>query len=198
MNGDNHDLDGVDPPDLDTPIEIQHAYTLGWIETLRRKRLCWFPGPQRPPHDAGITDFTHCLPFLGDCNALIFCAPHHGKETVRDEIEHYTRGGDTNLVFNLDECIGNERYENLIEFDDLLFPTKHLKLLVSRPEPNAEPVATRPPDDRFWAHYAILSIAGRNEKLHLLHLGLRGDHAWPYFFQANGLRVDRVISDPIY
>ncbi len=101
-------------------------------------------------------------------------------------------------MFDLDECVGNEPYENLIQFDDLLFPTKHLNLLVSLTGPNGEPVATRPPDERFWAHYTILSIQGRNEKLNLLHLGLRGDHAWLYFLQPNGLRVDRLIADPIY
>jgi hypothetical protein len=63
---------------------------------------------------------------------------------------------------------------------------------------DAEPQPTRPPDERFWGHYAILSILGRAEKLHLLHLGLRGDHVWPYFLEPNPIHVDRIIADPYY
>ncbi|MGA2862960.1 MAG: hypothetical protein ABSF95_00565 [Verrucomicrobiota bacterium] len=196
MNGDDHD-EGP-PKGMTPPPELDEARTLGCIETLRRKRVCLYPGPQRPPYDAGITDFSHCLRYLGDSNALIFCAPNRGKEAVREDIEHYAGGGNRGLVFNRDECVGLPPGDILIWEDDLLFPTKKENLLVWHFKPDAEPQATRPPDDRFWAHYVILKIEGRAQKLHLLHLGLRGDHAWLYFLQPHGIPVARLISSPFY
>lgn len=166
------------------------------IKRLKTGKVCLYPGPQNPPHDVGITEFVECLPFLGDCNMLIFCYPHHNKESAQAEIQHYTGGGDPSLLFNLDKCEGLKT--DLILEDDLMSRTKQKELLVCRAAPNTEPKTTRPLDGRFWARYVILSIQGRNKKLHLLYLGLRGDHAWPYFLAPNGIHVDRIISNPDY
>jgi len=195
MNGDDHD--GVQPVDVMTPIEIRDACDLGWIGTLRRKRVCLFPGPEHPTHEGGITDFAHCLAYLGDSNALIFCAPHHAEEGARAAIDHYAGGGNPAVVFNLDDCLGLHHHVDLICNQELMFPAQQENLLTWRSDPNDNVQTTRPPDRRFWAHYSILSIRGLNEKLHLLHLGLRGDHAWLYFLQPNGIRVHRMISDPL-
>ncbi len=194
MNGD--DDDGVDAKELMTPVEILESATLGCIETLRRKRVCFYSGPHLPVQPGDIVDFWQCLPCLDDCNALIFCAPHHGKEEARARIRYCVNSGDFDLIIDRHECVGVDEDWVMNWRHDLLFPNKADNLLVARPAPNAEPQPTRPPDDRFWAHYVILKITGRNDKLHLLHLGLRGDHAWPYFLALHGIQVARTITNP--
>jgi hypothetical protein len=193
MNGDDDDAKGRD---LNTPVEILAATTLGCIEALRRKRVCLFPGPHRPLLGGDISDFGHCLPLLEDCNALIFCAPHQDKQTAVNTLQHYLGGGDHRVAFDADECAGI--HSPLIWDDNLLFPRKGENLLVVPPRPNGQTLASKPPDKRFWAHYVILSIVGRAEKLHLLQLGLRGEDAWPYFLGPNGIQVARVIADPAW
>ncbi len=210
MNDDNVDMNDLDPPE---PQEVREVRTIGWIETLRRKRVCLFPGADISPLGAHYTDFVSCLPYLGDCNALIFCEPHDSKEAVRACINKYAgRSRDENghaindvalhdvafngVKFNCGASVGIEN--DLIEQDELCFPTQQENLLVWRPQANADPQSMRPPDSRFWAHYAILELKERHEKIHLLHLGLRGDHAWLYFIQPLGIRVARLISHASY
>jgi len=194
MNGDDdHD---VDPKEVMTPVELLESVTLGCIETLRRKRVCLYPGPHLPVQPNDFTNFGQCVPYLGDCNALIFCAPFDSKADARARIQHYAGGGDPALVLDRDECVGLDHEYDWIWRDDLLFPNKSDHLLVARPAPDAEPQATRPPDDRFWGHYVILKITGRHDKLYLLHLGLRGDHAWPYFLAPHGIGIARMIANP--
>lgn len=190
MNGD----DEVVPKELNTPVEILTATTLGFIETLRRKRVCLFPGPHHPVRGGDITDFGQCLPCLDGCNALIFCAPHHGKEAAIATLQHYLAGAGPGVAFDSDQCVGI--HSNLIWDENLLFPRKGEKLLVVQPQPDAGPQAARPPDENFWAHYAILRIVGHAEKFHLLQLGLRGEHAWSYFLEPHGIGVARVIENP--
>jgi hypothetical protein len=197
-------MNGDDDEDVDiwkevmTPPEILESITLGCIETLRRSRVCFFPGPHQPVGPGDLTDFGQCLPYLSDCNALIFCAPHHGKEEARARIQHYVYGGAFDLIFDRNGCVGTDPVDNAwVWKDDLLFPHKTDNLLVGRPVPNAEPQPTRPPDSQFWAHYSVLDMIGRDEKLHLLHLGLRGDHAWLYFLAPHGIHVARMIADPV-
>ena len=92
MNGDDdHD---VDPKELMTPVELMDAAVLGCIETLRRKRVCFYPGPHTPVQPGDIVDFGQCVPYLGECNALVFCAPHHGKAEAKASIRHYVGGGE--------------------------------------------------------------------------------------------------------
>ena len=191
MNGD----DELDPHELDTPVEILTATTLGWVEVLRRKRICLYPGPRLPVRPGDIVTFAQCLPHLGDADALIFCAPHFSKQEARNVLEDILAGGGggPGVTFNLDECVGTS--SDLIWDEGLLFPRKSENLLL-QPQPNGEPQPTRPPDEAFWAHYFILSIIGHVEKLHVLHLGLAGEHAWPYFLQPNGLVAKRVIARP--
>ncbi|MGO8677730.1 MAG: hypothetical protein ACLQVX_17880 [Limisphaerales bacterium] len=197
MNDGNVDMKDLDPPECE---EVLEARTLGWIETLRRKRVCLFPGGDLPLHDQRTdADFARCLPFIGDCNALIFCEPHRSKNEVLGDIVQYA-GGEGG-VFNDDPfdrgaSLGIKK--DLIEQDGLWFPNGHEDLLVWRPQLHADPVPSRPPESRFWAHYAILKPEGRAEKIHLLHLGLRGDHAWVYFIQPLGIRVARLISHAFY
>jgi len=190
MNGD----DDLRPKDFNTPVEILTATTLGCIEVLRRKRVCLYPGPHDPLRAGDIIDFGQCLPYLGDCDALIFCAPHREKQTAVNTLQHYLDGGAPGVAFDTDQCVGI--YTELIWDDDLLFPRKGDNLLVVQPQPNAQPQPMRPPDKRFWAHSVILKIEGRAEKLHLLQLGLRGEHAWPYFLEPHGIQVARVIAHP--
>jgi len=190
---DDDDDNDVLGKDVMTPVEILESATLGCLEMLRRKRVCLFPGPHVPVQAGEIADFAQCLRYLGDCNALIFCAPHLDKKLAQGKVQHYVGGGDPALVFDLNECVGMDH--DWIGNADLLFPQKTENRLIARPAPGAEAQPTRPSDDRFWAHYVILSIIGRNDKLHLLHLGLCGDHAWPYFLQPNRIEVVRVIAD---
>ena len=194
MNGD--DDDDVDLRDVEPDPKMLESATLGCIETLRRKRVCLYPGPHVPVQPNDFTDFGQCVPYLGDCNALIFCAPFDNKADARTRIQHYVGGGDPALVFDRDECVGLDHDYDWIWRDELLFPNKSDCLLVARTAPNAEPQPTRPPDHRFWAHYVVLRIIGRDDKLHLLYLGLRGDHAWPYFLAPHGIRVARMITNP--
>lgn len=191
MPDDNHD---VDPKELMTPVELMDAAALGCIETLRRKRVCFYPGPHVPVQPGDIVDFGQCVPYLGECNALVFCAPHHGKAEAKASIRHYVGGGDPALVIDPNECVGTDH--DWVWKDELLFPHQTDNLLVVRPTPNTEPQLTKPSDDRFWGHYIILSITGRNDKLHLLHLGLQGDHAWLYFLAPHGIQVARTITSP--
>lgn len=174
--------------------ELLDSATLGCIETLRRKRVCLYPGPHLPVQPGDLTDFGQCLGYLGNCNALIFCAPHHGKEEARAKVQHYLHGGDPALVFDVHECVGTD--DDWIRKDDLLFPGKAENLLISPPVGNAEPEEARPPGYQFWAHYVVLSIVGCEDKLHVLQIGLRGGHAWLYFLQAHGIRVARTIANP--
>lgn len=191
MNGDgDHDDDWKD---VMTDPEVLESAALGCIESLRRKRVCFYPGPHVPPQPGEITEFGRCVPYLGDCNALIFCAPHHSKKEAHERVQHYLAGGDPGIEFDLHECVTDFDF---IWKDELLFPHKNDNLLVSYPALDAEPQPTRPPDDRFWAHYVVLSIIGRDDKLNLLHLGLRGDHAWLYFLAPHGIRVARMIANP--
>ncbi len=197
MNGDNLDMKDLDPPE---PQEVREARTLGWIETLRRNRVCLFPGGDLPLHDQSTdADFARCLPFVGDCNALIFCEPHRTKEAVLGDLWQYAggEGGVFNGVpFDREEALGLGA--DLLEREDLCFPNRDEALLVWRPEPNADPQPTRPPDFRFWAHYAVVQPQGRDEGIHVVHLGLRGDHAWLYFIQPLGIRIARLVSHGFY
>jgi len=194
MNGD--DDDDILGKDVMTPVEILESATVGCIEMLRRKRVCLFPGPHVPVQAGEITDFWPCLPALDGCNALIFCASHHGKEEARARIRHCVNGGDFDLIFDCHECVGVDDDWVFNWRHDLLFPQKSENLLFGRPVPNAEPQPTRPPDHHFWAHYVVLRIIGRGDKLHLLYLGLRGNHAWPYFLAPHGIQVARTITSP--
>lgn len=189
MSGD----DEHDPGGLNTPPEILTATTLGWIEVLRRKRVCFYPGPRLRVRAGDIVTFAQCMPFLADCNALIFCAPHFTKEEARNVLGHLLGHGGPEVTFNLDECVGTS--SDLIWDESLLFPHKGHNLLV-QPQPDGEPKAIKPPDEAFWAHYFILSIVERAEKLHLLQLGLTGEHAVLYFLQPNGIMVERMIAKP--
>lgn len=171
MNGDDdHDADLIKDVG-NTPIELLDTAALGCIETLRRKRVCFYPGPHFPAQPNDFTDFAQCVPYLGDCNALIFCAPFDNKADARARIQHYVGGGDPILVVDPNECIGTDH--DWVWKNELLFPHQTDNLLVVRPAPNTEPELKRPLDDRFWAHYVVLKIVGRDDKLHLLHLGLR-------------------------
>ncbi len=201
MNDGNVDMKDLDRPECK---EVLEARTLGWVETLRRKRVCLFPGGDLPLHDQRTdADFARCLPFIGDCNALIFCEPHRSKEAVIGDIVQYAGGGKAQnghvfggVAFNRGETVGIESV--LIEQDALCFPTQQENHLVWRLQSDAEPQPTRPPDGKFWAHYAIVKLEGRDEKIHLVHLGLPADHAWIYFIQPLGIRVARLISNAFY
>jgi hypothetical protein len=182
--------------ELMTPVEILESATVGCIEMLRRRRVCLYPGPHIPARPGDLSDFWECLPFLGNCNALIFCACHHGKEEARAKIKYFVRGGNFDLLLHHDECVGVDDDWVFNWRHDLLFPQKSENLLLAPPKLNAEPQPTRPPDSQFWAHYVVLSIVGREEKLHLLYLGLRGDYAWVYFLSPHGIRVSRLIAIP--
>lgn len=196
MNGDDPD-DEIDAwKDVVTPPEMMDSATLGIIEMLRRRRVCFFPGPGLPDGPGDLADFYQCLPFLGDCDALIFCCPGHDKEWTHARIHRVVYGGDFDHIFDRHGSVGTGHGESWIHHDELLFPQKSEELLVARAEPNVEPQLTRPPDSQFWAHFAILSMIGRAEKLHLLHIGLRGDHAWVYFLQPHGIRAARMITNP--
>ena len=188
MNGDD-----FDPKELNTPPEILECTAVGCIEILRRKRVCFYPGPHTLPQPGEITDFGQCVPYMGNCDALIFCAPHHGKESACATVQHYLGGGDPALTFDPDECV--------TEFDfipnaDLIFPNRAENLLAEQLLADGAPRLSRPEDKQFWALYVILSIVGRNEKLHLMYLGLRGYHAWLYFFGPHGIKVARAIASP--
>jgi hypothetical protein len=54
MNGDDDDVHGKD---LMTPVELLHAATLGCIEMLRRKQVCFYPGSPQPVGPGAIGDF---------------------------------------------------------------------------------------------------------------------------------------------
>jgi hypothetical protein len=191
MNGHDDDKD-VDYKALMTPTEVLDSVALGCIETLRRKRVCFYPGTDTPPQPDGINDFGQCVPFLGDCNALIFCDPHHDKTHARARIQFYLGGGDPALEFDHFESITDYDF---IWRDELLFPQKADSLLICRPEGNAGPQLMRPAESRFWGHYAVLKIVGHQEKLHLLHLGLCGTDALLYFLSPHGIRVTRNIAE---
>jgi hypothetical protein len=179
MNDDDDiDVKGLDP------------HELHFIGELRKKRVCLFPRFTRRPHDVHITDFSHCLPFMGDCNALIFCAPRCGRKKAREDIRRYTAGANPALVFDLPKCQGLD--DSLISDNHYIFERQQDNLLVWPPDANA----AKPDDGQFWADFVILKIEGWREELHLLHLGLRGDHAWLYFLQPHFIRLHRLIAKP--
>jgi hypothetical protein len=182
----------IDFKELMSPVEVLNMVALGCIETLRRKQVCFYPGAHIPPQPDDIADFGQCLGLIGDCNALIFCDPHHDKAHARARIQFYMNGGDPALEFDHFESITDYDF---IWQDALLFPTKADKLLIGWP--NGEPEIMRPPDSQFWAHYVILKIVDRDEKLHVLHLGLGGQHAWGYFLMPYGIKVARMIENPV-
>lgn len=195
MNGDDDDEEAwkdVPPP----PPEILESTMLGIIEMLRRRRVCFCPELGVPGGPGDLADFYQCLPFLGDCDALIFCCPGHDKEWAQARIHHFIYNGDFDHIFDRQGCVGTGQGEIWIQKPELLFPQKSQELLVVCAEPNVQPQLTRPPDSQFWAHFAILSMIGREEKLHLLHLGLSGDNAWLYFLQPHGIQVARAIANP--
>jgi hypothetical protein len=182
--------------ELMTPVEILESATLGCIEMLRRRRVCFYPGPHMPPRPGDLTDFWQCLPCLCNCNALIFCAPNHGKEHARVRIRQCVNGGDFDLTIDRHGCVGVDDDWGMNWGHSLLFPQKSENLLVAPSEPNGDPQPTRPPDSQFWGHYVVLSMIGQADKLHLLYLGLRGDYAWPYFLSPHGIRISRLIAIP--
>jgi len=202
MNGDDdHDEDWKDVE----PNREKVTHDL--IEILRRVGVCLFPGPRQPAADGDIKDFGESLPYVGDCGALIFCAPGHDKNWAHARIQYYVNSGDFDLTLNRGECVGVDgdwivsdvlfpnKSQNLLiaPNDDVLFPHRSQELLVA---PNDEPPPTKPPDHQFWARYVALNIIGRGEKLHVLHIGLHGDYIWPYFLAPHGIRAERIITNP--
>jgi len=177
-------------PDTKIDIELKKVQTFGYLETLRRKRVCLYPGVEHIQDNDVRTDFWHCLPLLDDCNALIVCMPQNMKDSAIAEFGHYTDG-----THGVSSRMSQILY---ISEDFLLFPNREENLLAWTPHPDGQPQTTRPPDDRFWADYIILSINDGEKNLHLLCLGLRGDHVWPYFLVPNSIPVARIISSPIY
>ena len=201
MNGDD---DIVNAKDLEPDGE---KLTHNLIETLRCKRVCLFPGPRLPIGPRDFEDFGECLPYVGDCGALIFCAPGHDKEWAQAKIQYYVNSGDFDLAFDRNKCVG---VENDWLVSDLFFPLRDQKLLIARNDevlfprrsqellvaPKREPQPTKPPDHQFWARYIELSIFGREDSLHVLHIGLCGDDTWLYFMIPHGIEAARIITTP--
>lgn len=181
MNEDDHDDNELKC--LMTPVEVLSLATLGIIELLRCQSVCFYPGPAVPPHPDDITDFLGCLPYVGKCTALIFCAPHLKKSDMRNYIQKVAIG-ETSLNPDLDECVGIEPGFELIWRDELLFLPARVADTSSQPS------------DQFWAHFCILKISGRGMKLLLLHLGMTGDQAQKFFLEPHGIQPICTVANP--
>ena len=195
---DDEDND-VDLRDVEPDPEMLESATLGCIEMLRRKRICLYPRRHKRGGRGDIKDFWDCFDYLGDCDALIFCAPHHGKKEARARICYCVNSGDFDLIIDCRECVGVDGDWVTNWRHDLLFPNQADNLLVDRADPKQ---LMRPPEDQFWGHYVVLGMVRWKDnihtihKIHLLYLGLRGDFAWPYFLAPNRIQVARTITSP--
>lgn len=155
--------------------------TLQLIEDLKRANVCLFaekPGNQ----EAGIHDFTDCIPFLGQCNALIFCVPGRTQDDIRNLVlgKH---GGvfHGSRIFILDEKGVQARN---------LFPA----------QPGWMPSEKRSMENNLWGHYSKVELetGEKRRPLDLLHLGISYEAVLSNFLEPHGIKVAGIFVNPPY
>jgi hypothetical protein len=155
--------------------------TLQLIEDLKKANVCLSleePGNQ----EAGIHDFTDCLPFLGQCNALIFCVP--GRTAV----------GVRNLV--LGKHGGVFHGSRIIILDEKSLEARNL----FPAQPGWMPSEKRSMENNLWGHYSKVELetVGKRRPLNLLHLGISYEAVSINFLQPQGIQLAGIISNPQY
>ena len=169
--------------------EARIRQTKELIDRLKKSRVCLYPGEilgQR----TGIADFTGCLHFLGDCDCLIFCETQHNKDYVRVLVPNQRGWSNGNESIRITKVNPERIHASDLVNDATLFPKSDVEWM---------PPETRPQPDRFWGHYSTLGldIRGVRRELHLLHLGIGGQAVWLHFLQPHGIKVARIIANPV-
>ncbi len=146
-----------------------------------RQRICFYPGPN-PGAPPDFEDFLGALDHLGDCDTLIYSEVKRTKVETQQMVDWHRR----NLQIQTQLGFINE-----IE----MYEPPELRLNFFFNKTETEWIGTMPGEDRLWADYALLRIGPRY--IHLLHLGIGGLAAWLWFFQPHGLKVARLVTNPV-
>jgi hypothetical protein len=162
------------------------------IEAIRDSRPCWYVGRGRG-RKPDLEDFTHALPLVGDCGALIFSEPRRSRAAVVKAVDWHRQNlhipiPGLGLVFQLDMKNDGDLSELLRE------------VLFTEPKTEWIPAENKPHETRLWGEYAKLGIyvyPDREERhVHLLHIGLGGLAAWMWFFETHRIRPSKIIGNP--
>ncbi len=173
-----NDDDGESPKQLVGPSVI---------ETVRDNRPCWYVGRGRG-RKPDLEDFTHALPFIGDCGALVFSEPRRSRVAVRKAVDWHRR--------NLKIPVTGFGFITKLVVEE---GTEYRELFVE-PATIWIPPEAKPAESKFWAEYALLTIELHQERgerrVHLLHIGISGLAAALYFFEPHSIEPSRIIGTP--
>lgn len=157
------------------------------IEEIKASRVCFYLGRwhgRRPKLD----DFVEAVPFLEDCNTLIFAEPRRSRVKVRERVDWHKAnlsipipGG---FICEIDtESTGDAPG---VDYRHLFVP----------PAIKCVPTEAMPVESRFWLERArfTLEMNQGNRDVNLYHIGIGGLAAWVYFFQPHGIKPVRIIG----
>lgn len=182
---------GVEMAEL---AQIQRTIRL--IEQLKWAKVCLFPG-QRVEHEDGISDFTGCIRWLGECEWLIFCEPHRTAEQAHKLILDAHGRMLEGIRLSVLAPPRDGSWVNSLLHGDALFPSLTPEWL-PKLLPEMVPAQKAPDREKLWGLYTKLDLeaGGQRRPLDVLHLSLADDAIWTFFLQIHGIKVARVIADP--
>ena len=156
------------------------------IEELQRSRVCFYLGRGRG-RKPDLGEFVEAVPFLGECDALVFAEPQRSRgevgELLRGNLPIPIRGG-FGFVSGLELVLPNFDYS---------------PMFVEPSEIERVPPEEWPSAERLWAEWTRMRVEdrqGQGQNVLLVHIGLGGLAAMLYFFEPNKIVVSKIIGSP--